>query len=186
MSEDVHADPGRDVLPDVLEPGLRLVFCGMAAGPTSARLGAYYARPGNRFWPALATAGFTKRLFRPHEFRLLAGCGIGLTDLGKGQQGVDRQIVITDRDRARLREAILREAPGALAFTSKSAAGLFLRQPGLPFGALPDALVPPGFPPTFVLPSTSGSNNGNWDRFGYQAIWTDTAMRLGFVNPVQA
>ncbi|MGG5886836.1 mismatch-specific DNA-glycosylase [Falsiroseomonas sp. HC035] len=175
-----------DVLPDVLEPGLRLVFCGMAAGLTSARLGAYYARPGNRFWPALATAGFTPRLFRPEEFRLLAGRGIGLTDLGKGQQGVDRQVVITDQDRARLREAILRIAPGALAFTSKSAAGLFLRQPGLPFGELPRELVPQGFPPTYVLPSTSGSNNGNWDRFGYQAIWTDTAMRLGFANPVAA
>lgn len=186
MSSDLHADPGRDVLPDVLEPGLRLVFCGMAAGLTSARLGAYYARPGNRFWPALAQAGFTPRLFRPEEFRLLAGRGIGLTDLGKGQQGVDRQVVITDQDRARLRDAILRVAPRALAFTSKSAAALFLQRRDLTFGEVPAGLLPPGFPPIHVLPSPSGSNNGNWDRFGYQRIWTDTAMRLGFANPVAA
>ncbi len=40
-----------DILPDVLAPGLALVVCGSAAGTVSARVGAYYAGPGNRFWP---------------------------------------------------------------------------------------------------------------------------------------
>jgi G:T/U-mismatch repair DNA glycosylase len=48
-----------EVLPDLLRPGLRIVFCGTAAGTASARAGAYYAGPGNAFWPTLAgTAEF--------------------------------------------------------------------------------------------------------------------------------
>ena len=48
----VEADAAA-ILPDVLEPGLRVVFCGTAAGKASARAGAYYAGPGNAFWPTL-------------------------------------------------------------------------------------------------------------------------------------
>ena len=44
----VHAEGVMSVLPDVLAPGLRIVFCGTAVGVTSAQLGAYYARPGNK------------------------------------------------------------------------------------------------------------------------------------------
>ena len=72
-----------DVLPDVLEVGLALVFCGTAASPVSARAGAYYANPGNVFWRALWTAGITPRLYHPSEFRSLLDLKIGLTDLVK-------------------------------------------------------------------------------------------------------
>ena len=50
-----------DILPDVLGPGLALVICGSAAGTASARAGAYYAGPGNRFWWILAHSGLTER-----------------------------------------------------------------------------------------------------------------------------
>src|ERR1700753_3045292 len=53
------------VLPDVLEPGLRVVFCGTAPGTASARAGAYYAGPGNRFWVTLHEVGLTPVLLRP-------------------------------------------------------------------------------------------------------------------------
>jgi uracil DNA glycosylase superfamily protein len=53
------------VLPDVLAPGLRVVFCGYAPGTASARTGAYYAGPGNRFWITLREVGLTPLLIRP-------------------------------------------------------------------------------------------------------------------------
>ena len=56
------------VLPDVLEPGLRIVFCGTAAGHVSARRGAYYAHPQNRFWPALHAIGLTPRRLEPEDY----------------------------------------------------------------------------------------------------------------------
>ncbi len=56
--------PMTHVLLDLLRPGLRVVFCGTAAGAVSAAKGAYYAGPGNRFWPMLAKTGLTPRQLR--------------------------------------------------------------------------------------------------------------------------
>src|SRR3546814_18596882 len=81
------ATPSRaPVLPDVLAPGLRLVFCGSAAGRKSAELGAYYAGPGNKSWPTLYEIGLTPRHFRPPEFRELRTLGIGPPPLPKRSQ----------------------------------------------------------------------------------------------------
>src|SRR3954464_11234255 len=89
------ADPNpvaAPVLPDVLVPGLKLVFCGTAPSPTSAARGAYYAGPGNRFWDILAETGLTPRRLAPEEYGLLPQFGIGLTDIVKSQSGVDADI----------------------------------------------------------------------------------------------
>jgi TDG/mug DNA glycosylase family protein len=86
------------VLPDVLEPGLRVVFCGMAAGPMSAQVAAYYAGPGNQFWEVLYRTGLTCRKLDPHEFRTLPKYGLGLTDLAKTHSGSDRAISLSDLD----------------------------------------------------------------------------------------
>jgi len=55
------------VLPDVLAPGLAIVFCGTAVGTVSARRRAYYAGPGNAFWPTLHRVGLTPRQLLPEE-----------------------------------------------------------------------------------------------------------------------
>src|ERR1700761_4251106 len=81
-----------DVLPDVLAPGLRIVFCGTAAGTESARAGAYYAHPQNRFWRTLHEAGLTPRRFAPAEYHLLPSLGLGLTDIAKFSSGMDREL----------------------------------------------------------------------------------------------
>ena len=81
-----------EVLRDVLEPGLRLVFCGTAAGTASARAGAYYAGPGNAFWPALYETGLTPELLEPAEFARLPEFGIGLTDICKVSFGSDAEV----------------------------------------------------------------------------------------------
>ena len=68
-------------LPDVLKPGLRVLFCGINPGLWSAATGHHFARPGNRFWPALHRSGFTPRQLRPDEQDQLPGYGLGLTNL---------------------------------------------------------------------------------------------------------
>ena len=71
-------------IPDVLPaPGadLRVLFCGINPGLYSAATGWHFARPGNRFWPALELSGFTPRRLAPSEQDLLPGYGLGITNL---------------------------------------------------------------------------------------------------------
>ncbi|MDP8942738.1 MAG: G/U mismatch-specific DNA glycosylase [Actinomycetota bacterium] len=68
-------------LPDVVAAGIDVLFCGINPSLISAQLGHHYARPGNRFWPALHRAGFTPRLLAPSEDHLLPRYGLGLTNL---------------------------------------------------------------------------------------------------------
>ena len=68
-------------VPDVIAPGLAVLFCGINPGLYTAAVGHHFARPGNRFWPALHAAGFTDRLLAPHEERRLLDLGYGITNL---------------------------------------------------------------------------------------------------------
>lgn len=69
------------LVPDVIAPGLRILFCGINPGLYSAAVGHHFARPGNRFWPTLDAAGFTLRQFAPAEQRDLLTLGCGLTNI---------------------------------------------------------------------------------------------------------
>src|SRR5215813_5884682 len=80
------------ILPDVLEPNLKLVICGNAAGTTSARVGQYYATRGNLFWETLFKVGLTPRQLAPREFPTLPRYGIGLTDIAKEAFGMDKDL----------------------------------------------------------------------------------------------
>src|SRR5487761_1461569 len=68
-------------LPDVAREGLRVLFAGINPGLYSAATGWHFARPGNRFWPALHRSGFTDRLLRPAEQEELARYGLGITNI---------------------------------------------------------------------------------------------------------
>jgi TDG/mug DNA glycosylase family protein len=68
-------------LVDVIGPGLRVLFCGINPGLMSAHLGQHFARPGNRFWPALHASGFTPRRFAPAEQYDLPALGLGITNV---------------------------------------------------------------------------------------------------------
>ncbi|MDQ4009291.1 MAG: G/U mismatch-specific DNA glycosylase, partial [Actinomycetota bacterium] len=70
-----------DVLPGPDHPPLRVLFCGINPGLASAATGHHFARPGNRFWPALHGAGFTPRRLRPEEQDLLPSLGLGITNI---------------------------------------------------------------------------------------------------------
>src|SRR5262245_52317389 len=77
---EIAAAFGRTI-PDVVGPGLRVLFCGINPSLYSAAVGHHFARPGNRFWPTLHAAGFTERLLSPFEDATLLDRGYGLTNL---------------------------------------------------------------------------------------------------------
>jgi double-stranded uracil-DNA glycosylase len=68
-------------IPDVAAPGLRVLFSGINPGLYSAATGYHFARPGNRFWPALYRSGFTPRQFDPSEQADLLELGLGITNV---------------------------------------------------------------------------------------------------------
>src|SRR5438445_2228604 len=78
--DDLLAAHGKSV-PDVIAPGLRVLFCGINPGLYTAAVGHHFARPGNRFWPALHRAGFTDRQLSPFDERELLERRIGVTNL---------------------------------------------------------------------------------------------------------
>jgi double-stranded uracil-DNA glycosylase len=154
------------LVPDVLAPGLRIVFCGTAPSKASAAARAYYARPGNRFWPALHAAGFTPRRFHPSEYAQLLELGIGLTDLCKGHSGNDDELPAGALDRAALQSKIERYRPAVVAFTSKNAAQAFLGR-SVGYGWQDERV---GETRLFVLPSPSGQATRFWDEAPWRAL----------------
>ena len=78
--------------PDLLAPGLDLVFCGTAPSPASFKARAYYANPGNAFWPTLHAVGLTPERLAPQRYPELLAWRIGLTDLNKTEYGSDHEL----------------------------------------------------------------------------------------------
>jgi double-stranded uracil-DNA glycosylase len=76
----VAAARGR-CIPDLVAPGLRVLFAGINPSLYSAATGYHFARPGNRFWPALHQSGFTGRQLAAAEQHLLLGLGLGITNV---------------------------------------------------------------------------------------------------------
>jgi TDG/mug DNA glycosylase family protein len=159
------------VLPDVLGPDLKVVFCGSAVGDRSAAARAYYAGPGNRFWRTLHEIGLTRdRQLEPHDYPHVLGYGIGLTDLAKHVSGTDERIDRRAFDRDALRAKVLDHKPRALAFNGKFAGARFFQRPveyGLQADGVGDTLV-------YVLPSSSAAARRYWDI----KVWRELARRV--------
>jgi TDG/mug DNA glycosylase family protein len=156
------------VLPDVIQPGLRVVFCGTAVGGGSARLGAYYAGPGNQFWPVLNRIGLTPTRLAPAEYPRLLDYGIGLTDVCKTSSGSDRGVGTGGFDVPRLTALLEGHRPCLLAFNGKAAAKAVLGRP-VDYGLQPERVAGAR---VFVLPSTSGAARGVWD----EGRWRELAQ----------
>ena len=88
---EIRAAIGRRI-PDVIGPELKVLFCGVNPGLYSAATQRHFARPGNRFWPALHLAGFTRRLLAPHESHELLGSGCGITSLVRRATATVREV----------------------------------------------------------------------------------------------
>lgn len=164
-----------NVLPDVLAPGLDVVFCGSAVGDASAKAGAYYAGPGNRFWETLAAIGLTDGELRPRDYQLVLTYGIGLTDMNKTDSGSDSSLSPGADEPAALRATLEKYQPAHLAFNGKRAAEVFFGAK-VSYGRQPE---PVGATVVHVLPSTSGAARGFWDVRHWRALMDDiTAHRL--------
>lgn len=166
------------VLPDVLAPDLAIVFCGSAVGTASARRGAYYAGPGNAFWPTLAEVGLTPRLMVPEEYKSITSYRLGLTDLSKSISGSDRVLAEKHFDRDGLRAKVLQYQPRLLAFTSKRAAEAFIQHP-VDYGLMRETI---GATALFVLPSPSGAARRYWDK----RPWRELVRLRGDAEPTVA
>lgn len=156
------------VLPDLLAPGLHVVFCGTAPGHHSARKGAYYAGPGNRFWPTLHLVGLTPRRLSPEQALELLALGLGLTDLVKHRAGSDHELAPEDYDAAALEDRLLAVAPQIVAFTSKQAARMALGLRHVAYGCSPDQRFAGA--EVHVLTSPSGRATSWWDVAPWQAL----------------
>lgn len=150
----------KPVLPDVLAPDLDLVLCGTAPSRISQQVGAYYASPGNLFWPTLHAVGLTPRRLEPRAYRALLDYRIGVTDLNKTEWGSDAELSADGFDVAGLRAKLARWKPRAVAFTSKTAGRTFFGKP-VGYGRH-EAPADLGDIAWFVLASPSGRARGHW------------------------
>jgi len=144
---------------DLLAPGLDLVFCGTAPSPASFRARAYYANPGNAFWPTLFAVGFTPERLAPARYSELLLLGLGLTDLNKTEYGSDHELSAHAMDAKSLRSKLRRYRPAAIAFTSKHAASLALGVKAPAYGRRADLIEGAV---AFVLASPSGRARSFW------------------------
>ncbi|MFD4191218.1 G/U mismatch-specific DNA glycosylase [Amycolatopsis thermoflava] len=158
-------------IPDVLRPGLDVLFCGINPGLYSGATGYHFARPGNRFWPALHASGFTPRRFDPSEQDELLDLGLGITNVVN--RATARADELTDDElRAggvRLAAKVAEYRPRWLAVVGITAFRTAFDRPKATVGRQPDPL---GETRVWVLPNPSGLN----------AHWTPTTLAEAFAD----
>ena len=143
-------------LPDILGPGMAVLFVGFNPGLRTAVVRHHYAGRGNQFWRLLAEAGLTPRLLRPEEDDLAPGFGIGTTNLVARATASAAELSLAELRAGvpRVRELIERYRPRAIAYAGK---GVYVGAGGradAPWGIQPTRLF--GDPADHVLPSPSG------------------------------
>jgi TDG/mug DNA glycosylase family protein len=143
--------------PDILGPGLDVVFCGLNPAATAAADGHNFSNRSNRFWPALHLAGFTDARLEPQdEYRLLEyGCGITAV-VSRPTARADEISPAEFREARPEFEAKMRGyAPRVIAFLGKRALATMLGTPDLGWGRHPDEFAGTT---AWVLPNPSGLN----------------------------
>ena len=162
-------------VPDVLGPGVRVVFCGINPGHWSAAARAPFANPRNDFWRLLHAAGFTPRLLEPQEAAELLPLGIGLTNAVRRTTRGSGDLRKADYAGAaeRLAEIAHTLRPRVIGFVGKTAyTGTFggRADHGLQERRLGDTSL-------FVLPSTSPANAAvPWEE---RLCWFTALRELG-------
>lgn len=154
--EEIAAAAGRTIR-DVIAPDLRVLFCGINPGLYSGATGHHFARPGNRFWPALHAAGFTPRQLAPHEERALLAAGYGITNFvpratATADELTPDEIVAGGR---RLVAKVRRYRPRYLAVLGIGAYRTAFARPKAQLGLQPERI---GATAVWVLPNPSGLN----------------------------
>ena len=145
------------VLPDLIAPNLRILFCGINPGLYTAAIGHHFGRPGNRFWPALHRSGFTPRQFAPWEEHLLLDLNIGITNLVRRTTAAASSLS-DDEYRTgskRLAAKARKFRPRVIAFLGIGSYRVGFSRPKAALGLQSETL---GDSALWVLPSPSGLN----------------------------
>ncbi|GAA1785102.1 G/U mismatch-specific DNA glycosylase [Streptomonospora arabica] len=155
------------VIPDILAPGLDILFCGINPGLYSGWSGHHFARPGNRFWPALHRAGLTPRRLRPDEQDLLPQWGLGITNLAARTTARADELSAEElrAGAADLERTLRVHRPGALAVLGVTAFRQAFGDPAARIGPRPEPIAGT---PVWVLPNPSGLN-AHWSTDGIAA-----------------
>lgn len=142
---------------DVIAADLRVLFCGINPGLYSGATGHHFARPGNRFWPALHLAGFTPRLLHPSEQQELLTWGYGITNLVPRTTATADELSAEElvAGRKRLVGKIKRYQPRVLAVLGIGAFRTAFQHPKASLGLQADSI---GNTILWVLPNPSGLN----------------------------
>jgi TDG/mug DNA glycosylase family protein len=154
--QEVAAAHGRTI-PDVIGPGLRVLFSGINPSLYSAAVGHHFGRPGNRFWPALHAGGFTPRLLSPYEDRALLQLGLGLTNLVARATAAAEELAADElvQGRRRLERKVRRHRPACVAFLGVTAYRVAFARPQSAIGRQQEKVGPAA---VWVLPNPSGLN----------------------------
>ena len=159
MKPDLAAARER-TLPDVLPPpGARfdVLFCGINPGLYSAATGWHFARPGNRFWPALLASGFTPRLLAPGEQQEITRYGLGITNVAPRATAQAAELTAAElrAGGARLRELAEHRRPRFVAIAGVTAYRAAFARPRAAMGPQADRIGPAA---VWILPNPSGLN----------------------------
>jgi len=156
---ELQAANGKTV-PDIIAPGLRVLFCGINPGLYSAAVGHHFAHPGNRFWPALHTGGFTPRIFSPFEEKELLPFGLGITNIvNRATAGADeltRDELVAGA--AALIKKLEKYRPKFLAVLGVGAYRAAFENKQAMLGLQPPTQMPVKSTRIWVLPNPSGLN----------------------------
>lgn len=154
--DQIRAAEGKTIS-DVISDDLDVLFCGINPSLYTAAVGHHFARPGNRFWPALHASGFTPRVLAPSEERELLSLGLGITNL------VARATARADQLRRdeiaqgahRLREKLLERRPRFVAILGVQSYRIGFDEPAATVGPQPRNV---GSTRVWLLPNPSGLN----------------------------
>jgi double-stranded uracil-DNA glycosylase len=145
------------VLGPIVAPGLRVLFVGINPSLRSAEVGHHFARPGNRFYPALYAAGLTPRLLRPDEDGLLPEFGLGVTNIAWRPTRDAGQLSREElrAGAADLERDVARFAPRLVAMLGLTAYRVAFARARAVMGPQEETI---GGRPVWVLPNPSGLN----------------------------
>ena len=144
-------------VPDVISPGLKILFCGINPGLYSGAVGHHFARPGNRFWKTLHRCGLTPRLLEPWEERALLDHGCGITNLVERATASAAELSEAElvRGRRRLAGMVGYYRPAAVAVLGIGAYRVAFGRSRAELGSQQDGI---GASRLWVLPNPSGLN----------------------------
>jgi TDG/mug DNA glycosylase family protein len=177
---ELQAAVGR-AIPDVIAPGLGVLFVGINPGLYSGATGRHFARPGNRFWPTIHQAGFTPRLMRPDDTEELLALRIGITNLVNRTTATAAELTAAElrEGGARLVQTIDRDGPAAVGVLGVTAYRAAFATPRAMVGRQPDPLAGAIL---WLLPNPSGLN-AHYQLPALVALFRQFREDIGFEAP---